>query len=159
MIGQSRQPSMADKPNMPYTEAVIHEIQRAGNIVPLGFPKKASKDTTLGGYFIPKGTTVTTNLSSVLNDKTEWKTPDTFYPEHFLDDQGQFRKREAFLPFSAGRRVCVGESLARMELFLFFSSLLQKFTFTPGPGQELTLEGQMGFTYAPSPYRMCVNPR
>uniref|UniRef100_A0A8B9JLP5 Cytochrome P450 2J2-like n=1 Tax=Astyanax mexicanus TaxID=7994 RepID=A0A8B9JLP5_ASTMX len=159
VIGQSRQPCMADKPNMPYTEAVVHEMQRVGNVVPLGFPKKAIKDTTLGGYFIPKGTTVNTNLSSVLNDKTEWKTPDTFNPEHFLDDQGQFRKRDAFLPFSAGRRVCVGESLARMELFLFFTSLLQNFTFTPGPGKELTLEGQMGFTYAPSPYSMCVNPR
>ncbi|XP_072537915.1 cytochrome P450 2J2-like [Salminus brasiliensis] len=159
VIGQSRQPCLSDKPNMPYTEAVVHEIQRAGNVVPLGFPKKASKDTTLGGYFIPKGTTVTTNLSSVLNDKNEWKTPDSFNPGHFLDDQGQFRKREAFLPFSAGRRVCVGESLARMEIFLFFTSLLQHFTFSPGPGVELSLEGQMGFTYAPSPYRMCVNPR
>lgn len=54
MIGQSRQPVLADRPNLPYTEAVIHEIQRMGNIVPLGFPKMASKDTTLGGYFIPK---------------------------------------------------------------------------------------------------------
>lgn len=54
VIGQSRQPTMADKPNMPYTDAVIHEFQRMGNIVPAGFPKMASKDTTLGGYFIPK---------------------------------------------------------------------------------------------------------
>uniref|UniRef100_A0A3B4BTP5 Cytochrome P450 2J2-like n=1 Tax=Pygocentrus nattereri TaxID=42514 RepID=A0A3B4BTP5_PYGNA len=102
VIGQSRQPSMADKPNMPYTDAVIHEIQRAGNTVPLGFPKRASRDAKLGGYFIPKGTAVSTNLSSLLNDKTEWETPDTFNPGHFLDDQGQFRKREVFLPFSAG---------------------------------------------------------
>lgn len=54
VIGQSRQPTMADKPNMPYTEAVLHEFQRMGNIVPAGFPKMATKDTTLGGFFIPK---------------------------------------------------------------------------------------------------------
>ncbi|KAL0164511.1 hypothetical protein M9458_040264, partial [Cirrhinus mrigala] len=54
VIGQSRQPCLADKANMPYTEAVINEIQRLGNVVPMGFPKKAVKDTTLGGYFIPK---------------------------------------------------------------------------------------------------------
>ncbi|KAB5539711.1 hypothetical protein PHYPO_G00092210 [Pangasianodon hypophthalmus] len=159
VIGQSRQASMADKPNMPYTEAVIHEIQRVGNIVPLGFPKMACKDTVLGGFFIPKGTAVTTNLSSVLNDKNEWETPDTFNPGHFLDDQGQFLKKDAFLPFSAGRRVCLGEQLARMELFLFFTSLFQCFTFSPCPGEELSLEGQMGFTYSPRPYRMCVTPR
>uniref|UniRef100_A0A3B4DLU6 Cytochrome P450, family 2, subfamily AD, polypeptide 2 n=1 Tax=Pygocentrus nattereri TaxID=42514 RepID=A0A3B4DLU6_PYGNA len=159
VIGQSRQPNMADKPNMPYTDAVIHEIQRAGNTVPLGFPKRASRDATLGGYFIPKGTAVSTNLSSLLNDKTEWETPDTFNPGHFLDDQGQFRKREVFLPFSAGRRVCIGEPLARMELFLIFTSLLQRFTFTPGPGEKLSLEGLLGFIYVPSPYHMCVTQR
>ncbi|XP_066532446.1 cytochrome P450 2J2-like [Hoplias malabaricus] len=159
VIGHSRQPSMADKPSMPYTEAVVHEIQRVGNAVPLGFPKKASKDTMLGGFFIPKGTTIITNLSSVLNDKNEWETPSTFNPGHFLDEQGQFRKRDAFLPFSAGKRVCLGEQLARMELFLFFTFLLQNFTFSPAPGEELSLEGQLGFTYAPIPYRMCVTPR
>ncbi|XP_017311268.1 cytochrome P450 2J2 isoform X2 [Ictalurus punctatus] len=159
VIGQSRQASMADKPNMPYTEAIIHEIQRMGNIVPLGLSKMASKDTVLGGFFIPKGTTVTTNLSSVLKDKNEWETPDMFNPGHFLDDQGQFLKKDAFLPFSAGKRSCVGEQLARMELFLFFTSLLQCFTFSPGPGDDLSLEGQLGFTYAPRPYCMCVTPR
>lgn len=130
MIGQSRQPTIADRPNLPYTDAVIHEIQRIGNIVPLGFPKMASKDTTLGGYFIPKvkdylssykiskslfnrdminiqlpisqGTPLTTNLSSVLFDKNEWATPETFNPEHFLDSEGRFCRREAFLPFSTG---------------------------------------------------------
>ncbi|KAG9282743.1 cytochrome P450 2J2 [Astyanax mexicanus] len=159
VIGQSRQPTLADRPNMPYTEAVIHETQRMGNILPLGFPKRACKDITLGGYFIPKGTAMTTNLSSVLTDKNEWETPDIFNPGHFLDEQGQFRKRDAFMPFSAGKRVCLGEPLARMELFLFITSLLQRFTFSPGSGEELNLEGQLGFTYTPRPYRMCVIPR
>lgn len=54
VIGQNRQPTMADRPNLPYTDAVIHEIQRIGNIVPLNAPRMAAEDTTLGGYFIPK---------------------------------------------------------------------------------------------------------
>ncbi|XP_041637318.1 cytochrome P450 2J2-like isoform X2 [Cheilinus undulatus] len=135
VIGQSRQPTLADRPNMPYTDAVIHETQRFGNIVPLGFPKMASKDTTLMGYFIPKGTWTTTMLSSSLFDKNEWETPDVFNPEHFLDANGQFRRRDAFLPFSAGKRVCLGEQLAKMELFLFFATLLQRFTILPPPGE------------------------
>ncbi|XP_029905578.1 cytochrome P450 2J2-like [Myripristis murdjan] len=159
VIGQSRQPTIADRPNLPYTDAVNHETQRMGNIVPLGFPKMAGKDATLGGYFIPKGTAISVNLSSVLFDKNEWETPDTFNPEHFLDSEGQFRRREAFLPFSAGKRACLDEHLARMELFVFFASLLQLFTFTPVPGEMPSLEGVMGFTYSPEEFKILAMPR
>ncbi|XP_004068239.1 cytochrome P450 2J2 isoform X1 [Oryzias latipes] len=159
VIGQSRQPAMSDRPNLPYTDAVIHEIQRMGNIVPLGFPKMASKDTTLGGYFIPKGTPITTILSSVLFDKNEWETPHVFNPGHFLDSEGRFLKKEAFLPFSAGKRMCLGEHLAKMELFLFFSTLLQRFTFKPVPGEMPSLEGVLGFTHSPEEFRFLALPR
>ncbi|KAK2835778.1 hypothetical protein Q5P01_016262 [Channa striata] len=101
VIGQTRQPTMADRPNLPYTDAVIHEIQRMGNIIPLNGLRMAAKDTMLGGYFIPKGTSLMPLLTSVLFDKTEWETPDTFNPGHFLDAEGKFVKREALLPFSA----------------------------------------------------------
>ncbi|XP_047443100.1 cytochrome P450 2J2-like [Mugil cephalus] len=154
VIGQSRQPTMADRPNLPYTDAVIHEIQRFGNVLPTGFPKMASKDTTLAGYFIPKGTPISTILSSVLLDKNEWATPDVFNPEHFLNSEGQFVRREAFLPFSAGKRACLGEYLARMELFLFFASLLQRFTITPVPGKMPSMEVVTGFTYSPKAFKM-----
>ncbi|TNN46533.1 Cytochrome P450 2J2 [Liparis tanakae] len=159
VVGQSRQPTVADRPNMPFTDAVIHEIQRIGNIVPIGFPKMASKDATLGGYLIPKGTAINTVLASVLVDKKEWATPDTFNPEHFLDSEGQFRRREAFLPFSAGKRVCLGEHLARMELFVLFTSFLQRFTFSPVPGEMPSLEGVLGFTYSPKAFKILAKPR
>ncbi|XP_019752043.1 cytochrome P450 2J2-like, partial [Hippocampus comes] len=153
VIGQSRLPALLDRLNMPYTEAVIYEIQRMGNIVPLGFPKMASKETTLEGYLIPKGTAIVTNLASVLFDKNEWETPEMFNPQHFLDSEGRFRKRDAFLPFSAGKRACLGEQLARMELFLFFAALLQRFTFVAVPGEEPSLEGVQGFTNSPAEFR------
>uniref|UniRef100_A0A3B4A2Z0 Uncharacterized protein n=1 Tax=Periophthalmus magnuspinnatus TaxID=409849 RepID=A0A3B4A2Z0_9GOBI len=159
VVGQSRQPTLTDRPNMPYTDAVIHEVQRFGNIVPLGFPKMASKDTTLGGYFIPKGTVTASNLSSVLFDKNEWETPDVFNPGHFLDAEGHFRKRDAFLPFSAGKRMCLGEHLAKMQLFLFFSSMLQRFTLTAPPGEMPSLVGVQGFTNSPEQFRMMAVPR
>uniref|UniRef100_A0A8C8VQJ7 Cytochrome P450 2J2-like n=1 Tax=Pelusios castaneus TaxID=367368 RepID=A0A8C8VQJ7_9SAUR len=101
VIGQSRQPAMDDRDNMPYTNAVIHEVQRKSNILPFSAPRMSTIDTTLAGFFVPKGTVVLPSLTSVLFDRNEWETPDSFNPEHFLED-GQFRKRDAFLPFSAG---------------------------------------------------------
>ncbi|KAF3835026.1 hypothetical protein F7725_027584 [Dissostichus mawsoni] len=159
VIGQSRQPSMADRPNLPYTDAVIHEIQRMGNIVPLNGLRMAAKDTTLGDFVIPKGTSVMPNLTSVLFDKTEWETPDTFNPEHFLDAEGKFVRRDAFLPFSAGKRACLGEGLARMELFLFFVSLLQTFCFSTLDGVQLSTEGIIGATRTPYPFKIYATAR
>ncbi|KAM6963011.1 cytochrome P450 2J2-like [Aplochiton taeniatus] len=154
VIGRCRQPTMTDRPNLPYTDAVIHEVQRMGNIVPLNVPRMAAIDTTLGGYFIPKGTSLIPILNSVLFDKTEWESPDTFHPEHFLNDQGKFRKRDAFLPFSAGKRVCLGEGLAKMELFLFFVSLFQKFKFSTLEEDELSAEGIGGTLRKPQPFEI-----
>ncbi|KAG9343110.1 hypothetical protein JZ751_014082 [Albula glossodonta] len=157
VIGPSRPPSMADRVHMPYTNAVIHEVQRMGNILPLNVPRVTSKDTTLGGYFLPKGTMVITNLSSVMSDPNEWETGGQFNPGHFLDSEGKFQRREAFLPFSAGKRACLGEQLARMELFLFFTSLLHKFNFSTVPGEQPSLEAQIGVTLSPKPFRICVS--
>uniref|UniRef100_A0A8P4GGX3 Uncharacterized protein n=1 Tax=Dicentrarchus labrax TaxID=13489 RepID=A0A8P4GGX3_DICLA len=159
VIGQTRQPTMADRPNMPYTDAVIHEIQRMGNVVPLNGFRVAAKDTTLGGYFIPKGTLLLPNLTSVLFDKTEWETPDSFNPGHFLDAEGRFVKREALLAFSAGKRVCPGESLGKMMLFLFLVSLLQRFSFSVPDGVELSTGGTTGLTHAPQPYKVHAKAR
>ncbi|KAG7504852.1 cytochrome P450 2K1-like [Solea senegalensis] len=106
-----------------------------------------------------EGTTVFPLLTSVLYDESRWESPHTFNPSHFLDKEGRFVKRDAFMPFSAGRRVCLGESLARMELFLFFTSLLQHFRFTPPPGvteDELSLTPFVGFTLSPLPHELCA---
>ncbi|RVE69524.1 hypothetical protein OJAV_G00078870 [Oryzias javanicus] len=154
-----RQVRVDDRKNLPYIDAVIHEVQRLASIVPMSIPHKTNRDVTFHGYFIKKGTTVIPLLASVLYDENEWESPYTFNPHHFLSKEGKFIKKDAFLPFSAGRRACLGESLAKMELFLFFTSLLQRFHFTPPPGvseEELDLTPALGFVIPPSPHELCA---
>ncbi|XP_051016036.1 cytochrome P450 2D10-like [Acomys russatus] len=157
VIGQTRRPEMADQARMPYTNAVIHEVQRFGDISPLNLPRLTSRDIEVQDFLIPKGTMLIPNLSSVLKDETVWEKPLRFHPEHFLDAQGHFVKHEAFMPFSAGRRACLGEPLARMELFLFFTCLLQRFSFSVPDGQPRPSDyGVFAVPVAPSPYQLCA---
>uniref|UniRef100_A0A8C5UUK0 Cytochrome P450 family 2 subfamily J member 90, pseudo n=1 Tax=Microcebus murinus TaxID=30608 RepID=A0A8C5UUK0_MICMU len=152
VIGQEQQPSVAARDSMPYTNAVIHEVQRMGNIIPLNVPREVTANTTLAGYHLPKGTMIMTNLTALVGH------PDTFNPEHFLEN-GQFKKREAFLPFSIGKRACLGEQLAKSELFIFFTSLMQKFTFMPPNNEKLSLKFRMSITVSPVKHRLCAAPR
>uniref|UniRef100_A0A8C8UI77 Uncharacterized protein n=1 Tax=Peromyscus maniculatus bairdii TaxID=230844 RepID=A0A8C8UI77_PERMB len=155
----SAQPRIEHRTQMPYTDAVVHEIQRFANILPTGLPHETTTDVVFKNYYIPKGTEVITLLTSVLQDQTQWETPDIFNPAHFLSSEGRFVKRDAFMPFSVGRRMCAGEPLAKMELFLFFASLMQKFTFQPPPGVshlDLDLTPDIGFTIQPRPHKICA---
>ncbi|XP_053236381.1 cytochrome P450 2K6-like isoform X3 [Podarcis raffonei] len=161
VVGSS-QPRIEHRTKMPYTDAVVHEIQRFANVNPTNLPHATATDVTLNGYFIPKGTFIMPLLSSVLHDESQWEKPHKFYPEHFLNSDGKFVKRDAFMPFSAGRRACIGETLAKTELFLFFTSLLQKFTFQPPPGtsqEDLDLTPAVGLTTSPMPHQLCALPR
>uniref|UniRef100_A0A8C5MSM2 Cytochrome P450 n=1 Tax=Leptobrachium leishanense TaxID=445787 RepID=A0A8C5MSM2_9ANUR len=146
----SSPPQYEDRMKMPYTYAVIHEIQRLANIVPMNLPHATVRDTVFKGYDIPKGTYVVPSLESVLYDETQFLKPNTFYPEHFLDSDGQFVKKSAFMPFSAGRRDCIGQTLAKMELFIFFTKIMQRYSFYPAPGvPDFKVEPAVGFTVRP----------
>ncbi|XP_042856202.1 cytochrome P450 2L1-like [Penaeus japonicus] len=127
-------PSMEDKIRLPYTEAVIHETLRRSSVAALGVQHVAMSDTTLGPYFIPKGTILNTNINAVHHDRRYWDDPEKFSPERWLDDQGKFvARKDGFMPFSIGKRVCLGEALARMELLIMTAAIFQALSVTSPP--------------------------
>ncbi|XP_067306629.1 cytochrome P450 2M1-like [Pseudorasbora parva] len=161
VIGQERWPSIEDRLNLPYTDAVIHEVQRSMDLAPIAVPHKMMCNTEYKGYVIPKGTMVFPLLSSVLIDPKLWKNPNCFDPENFLDADDRFQKNDAFVVFGMGKRACLGEALARTELFLFFTSLLQRFTFKAMvPPEELdTKPENCSFGRMPRTYECYAIPR
>ncbi|XP_061684552.1 cytochrome P450 2F3-like isoform X1 [Syngnathoides biaculeatus] len=161
VIGRERCVNMEDRKSMPFTDAVIHEVQRFLDIAPFSLPHYTLHDVSFRGYTIPKDTIVVPLLHSVLKDETQWADPLTFDPQHFLDHNGNFKKNPSFMPFSSGKRACVGESLARMELFIFLVSLLQHFSFScPGGPDSVDLTPEYStFTNMPRRHQLVAMPR
>ncbi|KAK9521231.1 hypothetical protein VZT92_021054 [Zoarces viviparus] len=161
VIGQGCAPSMEKRKSLPFTDAVVHEVQRFLDLVPFGLPHYALQDISFRGYTIPKDTIIFPLLHSVLKEENKWATPQSFNPQHFLDQNDNFKKNPAFLPFAAGKRACVGESLARMELFIFLVSMLQNFTFScaGGPDSINLVAEYSSFANLPRTYQIIATPR
>ncbi|CAH7378921.1 cytochrome P450 2B1 [Phodopus roborovskii] len=161
VIGSHRLPALDDRTKMPHTEAVIHEIQRFSDLAPMGLPHKVTKDTWFRGYLIPKDTEVYPILSSALHDPQYFAQPDTFNPDHFLDANGALKKNDALMPFSLGKRICLGEGIARNELFLFFTTILQNFSVSsPVDPKDIDLSPkESGFGRVPPTYQICFLAR
>ena len=161
VIGSHRPPALDDRAKMPYMDAVIHEMQRFGDLIPMGVPHTVTKDTHFRGYLLPKGTEVYPILTSALHDPRYFENPEAFNPDHFLDATGALKKNDAFMPFSIGKRICLGEGLARTELFLFFTTILQNFSVaSPVAPEDIDLTPQaVGVGTVPPPYQIQFLPR
>ncbi|GFV35610.1 cytochrome P450 2G1 [Trichonephila clavipes] len=161
VIGPDRFPTYQDRLNMPFTEAALAELMRWQTIVPLNIMRYTLQDTELKGYFIPKHTRVLAVLWAIDHDEKLWGNDVHEYkPERFLSEDGKKTvKPEYAIPFSVGKRSCPGESLAKVETFLYLVALLQKFEVTVPPGKEVDLEGTLGTAIQPKKQGLCLKLR
>ncbi|KAJ3610752.1 hypothetical protein NHX12_022843 [Muraenolepis orangiensis] len=161
-LGLDRTPQLRDRGRLPYLEATIREVLRIRPVAPLLIPHVALADTSIGNFKVSKGDRVIVNLWSLHHDQQEWGNPDTFDPGRFLDEEGvsPVLPSPSYLPFGAGVRVCLGESLAKMELFLFLSWTLQRFSFSVPAGRPPpSLDGKFGVVLQPAKYEVHATPR
>ncbi|XP_020836321.1 cytochrome P450 2C31-like [Phascolarctos cinereus] len=154
VIGHNRLHSIKDRQDMPYMDAVVHEVQRFIDLIPFNIPHAVNWDIHFQEYILPKDTTIFPELTPVWHDNKEFSKAVQFDPQHFLDKNGKFKKSDHFMPFSVGKQSCVGEGLARMELFLFLITILQNFTLKPvGDPNEISLKpNRVLFTKVPPHY-------
>ncbi|KAM6257338.1 cytochrome P450 1A5-like [Porphyrio hochstetteri] len=141
-IGRERRPRLSDRGTLPYTEAFILEMFRHSSFLPFTIPHSTTRDTVLNGYYIPKDRCVFINQWQVNHDEKLWKDPLTFKPERFLNAEGTEVDKvqgEKVLAFGLGKRKCIGEPIARWQVFLFLSTLLQQLEFSICDGKKVDM--------------------
>merc|ERR1719225_1420552 len=157
-LGPNRLPNVKDVSQLVYTKATIYEIMRRSSIVPMGTTHSTERSIEFEGFTIPKNAHVIPLLYAVHMDPEVWDQPEEFRPERFLTAENKVQKPKHFMPFGSGQRMCLGDSLAEMELQLFFSSLMHVFDIQPPSQDELpSLEGIAGATLGPKPFEVNFN--
>ncbi|GAU95786.1 hypothetical protein RvY_07343 [Ramazzottius varieornatus] len=158
--GKGEMVRMEHRVRLPYVDACLLELMRIAAVAPLGVFHRTMENTTLNGYDLPKNTLVISNLYAVHHDPQLWKNPKKFDPTRFIDNAGNFVKSPYVIPFSLGKRACLGENLAQMEMFLFFTNLLHKFDLVVPQGTTVSSENvHVAVTVSPNPYKLIFRPR
>ena len=154
-------PTLADSSNMPYTEAVISEIHRHATIVWLGVNHAPMVDTTFAGYDFLRTDMIAPCFYEIHHDPRNFREPHLFNPQRFIDPaSGKFVPHEAAVPYGFGKRECLGKSLAKAEVFLFTTFLLQQFNFLPPSAGAPALDDvSITLTRCPNPFKIRVVPR
>ncbi len=144
----------------PYCMSAVEEMLRFTPELFVNVPHYAQRDTVFKGHLLPAGTQVLHWHHGVHFDEKYFKDPKVFKGDRFLDDDGNFTgPDEHILTFSIGRRRCVGEVLARAELYVFLTSLVQLFTVALPEGRKPSLEWGRVVLPHPKPFDVVLTPR
>uniref|UniRef100_A0A8C7B2S9 Steroid 21-hydroxylase n=1 Tax=Neovison vison TaxID=452646 RepID=A0A8C7B2S9_NEOVI len=146
-----------DTARLPLLTATIAEVLRLRPAVPLALPHRTTRPSSILGYDIPEGMVVIPNLQGAHLDETVWERPQEFWPDRFLAPGASPR----VLAFGCGARVCLGEPLARLELFVVLARLLRAFTLLPPGGTLPSLQprAHCGVNLTMRPFQVQLQPR
>ncbi|KAG8182236.1 hypothetical protein JTE90_024169 [Oedothorax gibbosus] len=136
VVGRERLPSWMDRPSLPYLDASVQELYRVTTLFPITTIYSNFKETTINGFRIPERSAIVANIWSMHMDPEVFPQPEKFDPNRFLDSSGKRIKVDGPYPFGLGKRSCIAESLAQMEVFIIVSSVVQSFTMQPGDKED-----------------------
>jgi len=142
-----RAPSYADIESLVYTKNVVQEAMRIFPPLYL-LPRVAKEATEIGGYQVDAGAEVLLWIYFMHHDPRWFPRPSEFRPDRFLPSSGEYNHPQAFLPFGAGPRACIGSRFAMMEAVLLLAAIAQRFRIRLSPGQNVRLNPRV--TMGPS---------
>jgi cytochrome P450 len=139
---EKAEPSLQEMESLTYTKNVVDEALR---MYPPGWllSRRAIGPDTLGGYEVPAGTDVLLSPYLLHRHPRYWKEPDAFRPERFDAAHEAERPRFAYLPFAAGPRHCIGETLALYEMYMHLYKVARRYRLTYVPDRPLELEAEI----------------
>ncbi|KAF8961871.1 cytochrome P450 [Flammula alnicola] len=164
VVGGDRLPNFADRPNLPYVNALVLEVFRWHAVAPTGVPHRVMEDNIHDGYLIPKGTVVISNVWQMLHDPRIYPDPSAFKPERFL---GPYPEPDPTnVCFGFGRRsdnLRAENILADASVFITVAMSLAVFDITKiskdGVITEPVHEQITGTISHPKPFKCSITPR
>ncbi len=135
-------PTLTQMEALTYTQQVINEALR---LYPPGWllSRRTIEPDVLGGYAVPANANVLLPLYLLHRHPQFWREPERFAPERFAPEHEAERPRFAYMPFAAGPRHCIGETLAVYEMLIHLYKVARRYRLTYVPDQPLELEAQI----------------
>jgi cytochrome P450 len=131
-----RAPTLADLPNLPYTEMVVKEAMRLYPPAP-GVSREPIEPVSIAGFDVPQGSLMNIQFFAMHRDPGYFPEPERFLPERFDKANAASIPDYAYLPFGGGPRVCIGNMFAMMEARLALAAMAQRFELALVPGQTV----------------------
>ncbi|KAI5121045.1 hypothetical protein M0805_008621 [Coniferiporia weirii] len=165
VIGKDNLPTMEDRENLPYVNAICSELYRWQTALPLSLAHCATEDDEYNGYFIPAGTTMLPNIWAMHRNPIEYPEPEKFIPERWMPVDGKKAPLDSRkTAFGFGRRLCPGRPFGDNTVFIGVASLLAAFDI----GKALDVHGAPitpaveyleSFIRHPKPFKCKITPR
>ncbi|EJD01808.1 cytochrome P450 [Fomitiporia mediterranea MF3/22] len=165
VIGRNNLPSLADRENLPYIEAVCKECLRWQPVTPLGFPHAAAEQDEYNGYTIPAGAVIYPNVWAMQRDPSMYAEPEKFIPERWMALEGTEPPPDVYkITFGFGRRICPGRYFAINSIFIGVASILSTFNITKAldeNGNPITPKADYTplIVRHPKPFKCSLTPR